>query len=210
MLFRSLASASTYYYRVKAANGGGKSGNSNNANATTSGVSPTAPTGAVATAASASTITLTWQDASTNETGFSVERSANGSSGWTQIGTTGANVTSYQSTGLAASTIYYYRVRASNANGNSTYSNTANATTLAATTSVTLAWDDNSTTETGFKVERSPDGTTAWTEIATTGANVTTYQNTGLPVGATYYYRVRAYTATENSGYSNMLQVTLP
>jgi hypothetical protein len=153
---------------------------------------------------------VSWQDTSSNETGFRIERSANGSSGWAEIATVGANVTSYQNTGLAASTAYYYRVRAYNANGNSAYSNTANATTQSATASITLAWDDNSTTESGFRVERSPNGTGSWTEIGTTNANVTTYQNSGLTRGATYYYRVRAYTATEFSAYSNTLQVNVP
>lgn len=205
-----LTPATTYYYRVRASNRGKKSGNSNGANATTPGVAPTPPTNAVAIAASTSSITLTWQDTSTNETGFRIERSANGSTNWTEIGTTSANVTTYPNTGLAASTAYYYRVRAYNGSGNSTYSNTANATTLAAASSVTIAWDDNATTESGFRVERSPNGSTGWTEIGTTAANVTTYQNTGLAVGTTYYYRVRAYNATELSSYSNTLQVNIP
>jgi predicted phage tail protein len=153
---------------------------------------------------------VSWQDASSDETGFRVQRSADGSTNWTLVATLGANVTSYQDTGLTAGTTYYYRVRAYNAAGNSGFSNTASATTLADTASITLAWDDNSTTESGFRVERSPNGTSSWTEIGTTNANVTTYQNTGLTRGATYYYRVRAYTATEFSAYSNTLQVNVP
>jgi hypothetical protein len=205
-----LASATTYYYRVRANNRGGNSAGSNTANATTTGVPPNAPTGASATAQSTSAITVSWQDASSDETGFRVQRSADGSTNWTLVATLGANVTSYQDTGLTAGTTYYYRVRAYNAAGNSGFSNTASATTLADTASITLAWDDNSTTESGFRVERSPNGTSSWTEIGTTNANVTTYQNTGLTRGATYYYRVRAYTATEFSAYSNTLQVNVP
>lgn len=44
----------------------------------------------------------------------------------------------------------------------------------------TLRWTDNSGSETGFKIERSADGTT-FTEIATVGANVTRYQDSGVP-----------------------------
>jgi hypothetical protein len=44
-------------------------------------------------------------------------------------------VTTYSSTGLNASTTYYYRVRAYNSSGNSSYSNTAGGTTFAGGTS---------------------------------------------------------------------------
>ena len=49
--------------------------------------------------------------------------------------------------------------------------------------------------ETGYKIERAPDvsgspGTFA--QIATVGANVKTYANTGLTANTNYYYRVRA------------------
>ena len=43
--------------------------------------------------------------------GYLVQRSANGTSGWAQVGTTGQDVTSFSDTGLAASTTYFYRVR---------------------------------------------------------------------------------------------------
>jgi chitinase len=89
---------------------------------------PAAPSGLTATAASRSRINLAWSDNSANETGFLIERSTNGTS-FTQIATVGANVTTYASTGLKGSKMYYYRVRATNAAGNSAYSNIASATT---------------------------------------------------------------------------------
>ncbi|TAL02033.1 MAG: hypothetical protein EPO07_07745, partial [Verrucomicrobia bacterium] len=92
---------------------------------------PAAPTNLVATAASYSQINLTWSDASTNEDNFLIERSTNNVD-FTQIGSVGAGVTAYSSTGLNASTLYYFRVRAGNTGGNSAYSTVASATTLAA------------------------------------------------------------------------------
>src|SRR5688500_601773 len=92
---------------------------------------PSAPSGLSASAASSSQINLSWSDSSSTETGFKVERST-ATSGWAQIGATGANATSYASTGLGAATTYSYRVRAYNSTGDSGYSNSASATTSAA------------------------------------------------------------------------------
>ena len=62
----------------------------------------------------AQAITLTWRDNSTNESNFSIERSVDGVSDWTQIAIVGENITTYDDTdqGLACYTPYYYRVRA--------------------------------------------------------------------------------------------------
>jgi hypothetical protein len=92
---------------------------------------PAAPSNLAAAAASSSQIDLTWDDNSTNETGFKIERSADGSTGWAEIGTNSAGDTTYSDTGLTASTTYYYRVRAYSAYGYSAYTSVANATTSA-------------------------------------------------------------------------------
>jgi endo-1,4-beta-xylanase len=93
---------------------------------------PTAPSGLAATAASASQINLTWADNASNETAYKVEQATAATGPWTEIaGTLANNTTSYSVTGLAASTTYYFRVRAGNVVGNSAYSATASATTQA-------------------------------------------------------------------------------
>ena len=106
------------------------SGYSNTASTTTQGTTPTAPSGLNASAVSASQINLTWSDNASNETGFVIERCQGaGCSNFAVVGTVGANVTSYNNTGLTASTSYSYRVAATNGAGTSPYSNTASATT---------------------------------------------------------------------------------
>ncbi|MBN2491412.1 MAG: fibronectin type III domain-containing protein [Planctomycetes bacterium] len=89
---------------------------------------PAAPTALMATAASSSQIDLSWTDNASDEQGFKIERSPDGSA-WVQIATVAADATSYNDTGLAPSTTYYYRVRAYNAAGDSAYSGPAFATT---------------------------------------------------------------------------------
>jgi hypothetical protein len=99
---------------------------------------PAAPAGLTATPASSSAISLAWTDNSNNETGFDIERSADNVN-WAALATVGSNSQSYSNTGLAASTRYYYRVRAKNSTGNSAYTGVASATTLAAgSTTVTV------------------------------------------------------------------------
>jgi len=92
---------------------------------------PDAPVSLVATAASSSQVNLAWVDQSDDEDEFRIERSPDGTV-WQQIASVGANVRSYASTGLTAGTKYVYQVRAHNTSGSSPYSNTAEATTLAA------------------------------------------------------------------------------
>lgn len=92
---------------------------------------PGAPSNLSALALSQTQIKLTWNDNSSDESGFKVERSPDGSTAWSQIGATVANTAVYTDTNLTCNTPYYYRVRAYNSSGDSTYSNTANATTSA-------------------------------------------------------------------------------
>lgn len=99
------------------------------------GSAPTAPSGLAANAVSSSAIALEWTDNSGDETSFTLQRSLDGSTGWTTVATLDADDEAHTDTGLDAETTYYYRIRASNAYGDSDWSSNANATTLAATTS---------------------------------------------------------------------------
>jgi hypothetical protein len=73
-----------------------------------------------------------------------------------------------------------------------------------------LSWTDNTSDETGYRVERSPDGGANWTEVASLGVSVTDYQDTGLACESTYHYRVRAHRAGDDqySAFSNTAQAT--
>jgi len=149
--------STTYYYRVRAYNAAGYSAYSNVVNYTTTAAAlPAAPTNLSGTVVSSSRINLSWTDNASNESSFYIERATN--SAFTQnlvINSVGSNVTSYQDTGLSASTRYYYRVRASNIDGYSAYSNVVNYTTLASTSIFTGNQDIGSFTPAGSYSENS-------------------------------------------------------
>ncbi|MEO0513828.1 MAG: kelch repeat-containing protein [Planctomycetota bacterium] len=71
------------------------------------------------------------------------------------------------------------------------------ATTTGDTT-VNLAWSDTATDETGFRVERRVIGS-AFAEVATVAAGVTSFDDTGLAEGLIYEYRVFAFNAVGDS-----------
>jgi Zn-dependent metalloprotease len=80
--------------------------------------------------------------------------------------------------------------------------------TAASTTSAKLTWKDNTTDETGFRIERATVGT-SFVKVATVGVNITTYTNTGLPTNTVYYYRVKAIKGVAMSPASNEVVVIL-
>jgi hypothetical protein len=75
------------------------------------------------------------------------------------------------------------------------------ATTIS-NSAIRLAWTDNSTGETGFKVYSSTDQQN-WTLLATPSADATNYDATGLHRNTQYYYVVRAYNTTGESANTN-------
>jgi hypothetical protein len=176
---------------------------------------PNAPASLSAASTGTTSIHLGWDDVP-HDTGYLIERSPNGSNSWVQIGTTAASVVTYDDTGLTQNTTYYYQVRATGSVGNGNYSSVASATTdaqvpaapsgLTATqignsANAKLAWTDNASDETGFKIEQSPDGS-AWTEIDALAADVV---QGNVSNADNLYFRVRAYNANGNSAYSNVV-----
>jgi subtilisin family serine protease len=214
----NLTGGTIYYYRVRAFEGPNHSAFSNTATATTQ-PTPAAPTNLTATTVSSSQINLAWTDNATNEAGFKVERSTDGVN-FTQLAALFPNKQAYSSTGLTAGTTYHFRVRAYDGPNHSTYSNVAFATTsggpgapsnLAATAAsssrINLTWIDNSTTEGGFKLERSTDGVN-FSQLAVLAANTTSYASTGLNASTSYHYRIRSYEGANNSAFSNVASAT--
>jgi titin len=119
------------------------------------------------------------------------------------------SVLSWNFSGLAGGTTYYFRVAASNANGTSLWSATLPATTSPVTvpaaplnwttsnntqTSIRLNWVDNSNNETGFRVQIATNNTfTNNFQTFDVGPNVQSYTFTGLTRNTKYYFRVGAF-----------------
>ena len=218
-----VASRAISLHQGRGGNGGGGGGGG-------STTKPKAPTSLSAAATSSSAISLSWTDTSNNETGFSIERCTGaGCNSFSAVAQVGANVATYSNSGLNASTTYRYRVAALNSAGSSKYSNTAEATTLAppppppqpptapsglsaqavSSSQINLAWSDNSSNESGFRIERCQNsGCGSFQEIAVVGANVAAYSSLGLASETTYAFRVRAYNNDGNSSYSNTAEGT--
>jgi large repetitive protein len=195
---------------------------------------PAAPTNFTATANGAGQIDLSWA-AVDGATGYIIDRSADGVTGWSQVVTMVASSsfpTTFSDVGLADGTTYYYEIFAVNAAGVSSASPVVIATTetppplppvtpptteLAAPEAPTnltarspsrwriaLNWNDNSTRETGYIVERSSDGVN-WSMLATLPGNTTTYTATRQTRGQVYYFRVCAINSAGASEYSNVV-----
>lgn len=78
-------------------------------------------------------------------------------------------------------------------------------------TQINLTWQDNSGNEQGFRIERCiGNNCTNFVQIAEVGANVTNFSNTGLTGNQRYRYRVRAFNASGNSAFSNIITVRTP
>lgn len=151
-------------------------------------------------------ISLFWNDNSTNETIFEIERSiGEGNTVFEALATRDFNISSLNDVGLLENTTYNYRVRAQNAQGNSAYSNVASAKTsyampiqvdnLVGTVQdgdVHLSWTDMADNETFFAVERAENGVSvAYETIASLPPDSNSYVDRTALDGASYSYRVR-------------------
>lgn len=71
------------------------------------------------------------------------------------------------------------------------------------TYTIHLNWEDNSPDETGFIIERKLGEFGSWVEIARVEANMTYYDDAGLPANEYFYYQVKTYRDIEESYPSN-------
>ena len=128
----TLTAGTTYYWRIVGKTMANITATGPTWSFTTAGsvAPPPAPTGLAASAVSPTRIDLSWTDTA-GETGYRVERSPDGSTGWTEIASVNADQVTYSDLTVSAQQTFFYRVRGLNSGGFSPYSNTASATTPA-------------------------------------------------------------------------------
>jgi hypothetical protein len=208
-----------YYFRVYAFNRSGNSPFSNIVNlitpADSHNVNIAAPTDLFIEVLSYTTVKLTWRDNSINEEGFKIELRKTGEPMFRGVGEAHRDSTSYTVNCLQPNIKFYFRVFAFAMNRNSGFSNTdsiitnqvpaapSGLTALNVTPSrVLLAWNDNSSNEDGFIIERRTNNE-SWIIIDTLGTDILTYQDVGLESATQYIYHIYAYNDAGNSGTSN-------
>jgi fibronectin type 3 domain-containing protein len=201
----------TYFYRVTAVNGGLLSPTSDELAVPVT--VPAVPSPLNASPDSSSAITLTWPNVDF-ESGYKLERGTSATGPWTQIATPAADVVTFQATGLTQNTTYFFRIRATNAIGDSAYGGLVSATTLLAppgspslfyVTSnnyyqVGLTWTDVSF-EDSYVLERAPTISGAWTQLTTLPANTVSFSDTSVAASTLYYYRIKAVNSAGDSAY---------
>jgi fibronectin type 3 domain-containing protein len=216
----AVTNGTAYYYVVTALNAGGESANSAQVTATPAApptAPPAAPANLTATAGNAAII-LTWS-ASSGATGYNVKRATSSGGPFTQLAA--ATSTGYTDSAVTNGTTYYYVVSALNAGGESVNSAQASATPTAspppaapaAPTNLTgtpgnaqvgLTWSASSGA-TGYHVKRGTTSGGPYTQIA--AVSTTSYTDTPLTNGTTYYYVVSALNSSVESANSAQVSV---
>ncbi len=217
-------SLTNYYYRIRAYNEFGSSEFTEIIRVMTPDYPPEKPEGLRAEIESATDILLSWEDVSSNETGFEILSSENDSLNFQQITITAASDTAAMIRGLTPLTTYFYKVRAINDYGQSNFTTVIWATPgsfpPAAPTDlqanaispirIDISWRDQSNNEEQFELYESVGDDQNYSLRATIGRNETTINLVDCDLNTTYNYRVRAVNQYGNSLFSGDVSETTP
>ena len=205
-----LTAGSTYYYRIAAY----KSGLGNMSMPKAVKMSLSAPVITRSCSTSPTTTTLSWSKVY-NASGYYVYRSTTASGTYTKIAT--VTSPSYTDTGLTAGTTYYYKIVAYNSSTTSSMSSyksilPTNVKTPTiyygkanSSSSITVKWT-NVPGAASYYVYRSTSASGTYSHVGT--VSKTSFTNTGLSSGTTYYYKIVAVSSGSLSAFSSYRAVT--
>lgn len=171
---------------------------------------------------------LNWNDNSSNELGFIIERKLGNTSSaepFLVLDTLAADLTSIIDSTLSDTTTYTFRVKAFNSFFESGYSNLVSISTILSTIAAPqnlnanltimnhaiLTWEDRSSNELGFIVERKIGNSASsnpFLVLDTLSANITSFTDMTLADTTTYTFRVKSFNNYLESDYSNLASVT--
>jgi hypothetical protein len=184
---------------------------------------PVIPPSNLAGAAVGSTVTLTWAPSTDSAIeGYYVYRATSANGPFTRVTANLLATPTFVDLAAPAGAVYMVRAVKLETSPSGTYYNPSQGVfyisgstgsggptapiapsnltaTSAGSSSIRLAWSDNSANETGFKVERKLGVAGTYATVTTTAASATTFTDTGLIAGAVYFYRVSAVNETDAS-----------
>lgn len=192
------------WVKVRASGPGGLSEYSNTVDFVTRGEAPAAPGNLRAANVWARTVDLNW-DRVPHAEAYKVFRSQDGHH-FVEVGTVGGDSAGFRATDLQPGTRYFFRVQATNQFGGSGFSNTIEVTTrreppaaagnLRAANvwarAIDLNWDDRSSTESGFVVQISTNGST-FQEVGRVGPDTPRFRVESLRPNTQYWFRVLSF-----------------
>lgn len=209
----------TYIYRIRSYNALGNSSYSNEV--TINAWDSISPATLTVTPVSTGRLDLVWSYSGTASYSTIVERKTGTDGTWSVIYTTAQGTLKYSDTGLSPNTRYFYRVRKSLGTGASgiSYPNNEIGTgaytflgtlslsgSAASGNTIYLSWSGNSAGADVVIERKMSNG--SFSALSTVSSSTTGwYDNTGLVPGASYTYRIKARSSTNESVYSNELTV---
>lgn len=179
------------------------------------------PSNLTASALGRARVQLNWVDPSSSNTAFSLQRKLTTNGTWATIQSLGGDVVSFLDKSGLPSTAYSYRIFANYAGGGWGVSSIVNVTTPAAGPVYTptnakasgtayrklrVVWDDNNSSEDGYKIERRTGG--SWSQLVETLPNTTNYVDSSLGDDAPAEYRVTAFNYAGTSAASATVAAT--
>ncbi len=198
-----LTAGKTYYYKARAYKSSGSAKTYTEYSSVISAVPvPSSPASLSAAPVSYNSIRLSWASVA-GKSGYRVYRATTPNGTYTLVATTSSN--RYTNTRLNVGTTYYYKVQAYRKVGRTKvyggFSDVVSAVTSMGTpvsvkasssayNSIKISWK-SVTGRSGYEVYRAESQAGPYARVGSTSS--TSYTNSGLNVGTTYYYQVRAY-----------------